>query len=261
MMPYPMTRELSRGVWTSVAIHAALLPVVLIVTHRSATFGRAMTSRGVALSRGAPMVAVGDLLPAPTHAASVSKTSPTGSVAVKTGKTSEADRKLAEKQRLDRIRKGLRKPAKTPETKPAPVQPTIDADALEDRLRGQISNPSVVGNLTGVDGTGPGGGGQGDTFMAAVITVLTDQWMQPTRVEIGDEEPTVTTSITVRADGTVTAFQLTKPSGVAAMDDSVERLLRKVRKLPPLGQYGLLQSVLTIEVTFVLDKPGSRGGT
>ena len=61
----------------------------------------------------------------------------------------------------------------------------------------------------------------------------------------------------LRADGTVTAFQITQPSGNAAMDGSVERLFHEHHTLTAPSAYGITDSVKKIEVVFKLDPTGN----
>ena len=276
------TRELTRGVWGSVAIHATGFLLFFLLTHRMALFGGPPLAMDFALAGGAPPppangaavspTPVADLLadddtaetaPLALDATTAPQTSDSGSVAVKQRADSS---KTSTQERILRIRQGMKRSgartaalarlAPALRAANAASDAKVDSSSLAEQLLGQIQNQSVkvsAGGLSGGGGGGGGGPGRGDSFLAAVSAVLHEQWSQPTRAEVAKGNPTVGASITVRTDGTVTAFQLTRSSGVTIMDDSVERLLRKVRKLPAMGTYGLSESVLTIRITFTLD--------
>jgi len=106
---------------------------------------------------------------------------------------------------------------------------------------------SGVGDGLG-DGSGPG-----DPFYTAIATALYDAWDPPSRAEVGRGDPTVGVRITLRSDGTVTSFQISRPSGVAAMDTSLQAMLRLLRRLPAPSSFGFTEPVKVIEVRFALD--------
>lgn len=100
------------------------------------------------------------------------------------------------------------------------------------------------------DGDGGGGGGGQDPFLAAVSAALHEAWETPSRAEIGSGDRAVAVKITLRSDGRVTAFQVTRSSGNTALDQSVEQMLRQLRRLPAPAQYGSTEAVRTIEIMF-----------
>jgi hypothetical protein len=108
------------------------------------------------------------------------------------------------------------------------------------------------------DGSGPGSG-LGDPFYSAIGAALYDAWTPPSRTEVGYGTPTVGVRITLRFDGTITAYQLSRPSGNAIMNASVEALMRSLRRLPAPASFGFTERIKTIEVRFALDAVG-RGG-
>lgn len=201
---------------------------------------------------------------APPPVESATQTSPTGPEILKTAprKTETPDERSA------RIRKGLvktpanRRPLPVPPISPPSVARRISAGDVETRIRSRVQNVQASMN-TGGGGGVPGAGqpgaadARGDQFLAALSAALHDAWNQPSRAEVGRGNPKVGVSITLRSDGTVTAFQITRPSGHAAMDSSVERLLRELRKLPPPAAFGITGAVKTIEVAFELDPTGN----
>jgi TonB family protein len=192
-------------------------------------------------------------------------------------------------QRIERIRRSAR-PIATPATDRrrtpaqrldprqiaarlnAGVQPTDDATDGTGSGGGRGTNPhgrgsgssdgavnvggSGRGNGSGNgsgdgDGDGDGGGGGGqDPFLAAISAALRDAWDTPSRGEIGSGDRAVAVKITLRSDGRVTAFQVTRSSGNAALDQSVELMLRQLRVLPAPAQYGYSEPVRTIDIVF-----------
>lgn len=105
------------------------------------------------------------------------------------------------------------------------------------------------------EGSGPGSG-LGDPFFTAIGTALYEAWVPPSRDDVGGGNPTVGVRITLRFDGTITAFQLSRPSGNTAMNASVEALMRSLRRLPAPASFGFTERVKTIEVRFGLDAVG-----
>ncbi len=99
------------------------------------------------------------------------------------------------------------------------------------------------------DGEGSGGGGK-DPFLAAISAALHEAWETPSRAEIGSGDRRVAVKITLRADGRVTAFQVTQASGNPALDQSVEQMLRQLRTLPAPADYGGREAARVIEVVF-----------
>jgi TonB family protein len=240
-----------------------------------------------------PMRDVGDLTtrtPAPVTkapratASAKAQTSPTGPAVLAPAKAPRT--KETEQERLERIRRSARpiSSAKTPTARSSttPSQ-RFSADSIASRLldglRGGGSGPGSGGGSGGGTGTGRGtgsgsgsgrggsgngrgsgvgdgignGSGPGDPFYSAIAEALYDAWDPPSRAEVGRGNPTVGVRITLRADGTVTAFQLSRSSGVAAMDTTVEAMLRGLRQLPAPASFGFKEATKVIDVRFALD--------
>ena len=105
------------------------------------------------------------------------------------------------------------------------------------------------------DGSGPGSG-IGDPFYTAIGAALYAAWTPPSRADVGRGNPTVGVRITLRFDGTITAYQLSRPSGNTAMNTTVEALMRGLRRLPAPTSFGFTEQIKTIEVRFGLDSVG-----
>lgn len=111
------------------------------------------------------------------------------------------------------------------------------AAAADKRRRTEALNRAVAGIRGGVAGStevrlsGPGGGGVPyGNFLSAVEKVYYDAWNVPD----GVPDVTVRVSVTIARDGTVISARITDNSGTAAVDDSVQRALERVKFAAPL---------------------------
>lgn len=97
---------------------------------------------------------------------------------------------------------------------------------------------SLDGSLSGTttvefDWRGPGGGGVPyANFLQAVKSVYQRAWIVPDGIT--DENATVTASVTIARDGTVVSSSITRSSGNAAVDRSVQVTLDRVKWAAPL---------------------------
>ena len=101
---------------------------------------------------------------------------------------------------------------------------------------GQVAN-HLGDNLSGVTAIqipyGPGGGGLPyANFYQAVQSIYSREWMVPDGVT--DKETTTVAEVTIARDGTVVQARIVRFSGNAAVDDSVQMTLDRVRRLVPL---------------------------
>jgi TonB family protein len=207
-------------------------------------------------------------------------------------KKSQTTAKETQEERLERIRRSARRitpPPKTAATRNANTA-AADPKTIRDRLLSGVSSAagssgsgggrgagagsgsggggsglgsgSGSGDGGGGSGHGSGGGtgdetgpgnGPGDPFYTAIGAALHDAWEPPSRAEVGGGNPVVGVKITLRSDGTVTAFQISRASGCAPMNQSVEALLRSLRSLPAPASFGFREAVKVIEVRFTLE--------
>jgi TolA protein len=80
---------------------------------------------------------------------------------------------------------------------------------------------------------GPGGGGLPyANFLSAVQKIYEDAWTLPS----GVPESNVRVTITIARDGTIISAHITDGSGNAALDNSVQKALDRVRAVPPLPE-------------------------
>jgi protein TonB len=137
---------------------------------------------------------------------------------------------------------------------PAQTTPRqLDADAISRRLAQSVENVSV--SVTPSPSQTPS---RPDTaalnrYLAVVSRQLHGAWQQPAASEVSGGRPVVTVSIKVQASGAIAGTSITRTSGSAAMDNSVAQLMAHLRALPPLRDYGLRDSQLTISIAFELD--------
>jgi len=86
---------------------------------------------------------------------------------------------------------------------------------------------------TSIELKGPGGGGiPYANFLQGVKKVYTDAWIVPDGVK--DDSATVTVSVTIGRDGSVISSRITRRSGDAAVDQSVQMVLDRVTRTVPL---------------------------
>jgi outer membrane biosynthesis protein TonB len=79
------------------------------------------------------------------------------------------------------------------------------------------------------------------------------RWQQPTRGELQQNWPTpVEVTFTVLADGRIASWRLSARSNSAAMNSSVENLMRQVTQLTPFSQLGINSASLRIVVNMEL---------
>lgn len=138
----------------------------------------------------------------------------------------------------------VRKP-NTPTTKVTSTA-AVDSDAkarAQARAKQVAAFSRTVNNLsaglsssTTVDmPQGPGGGGPSyANFYQALRKIYNDAWIVPDGIT--DDEATVSTSVTIARNGDVIATKILRSSGNAAVDASVEAMLRRVTRAVPLPE-------------------------
>jgi colicin import membrane protein len=95
---------------------------------------------------------------------------------------------------------------------------------------------------------GPGGGGVPyANFLQAVKTVYDTAWILPDGVT--DDDATVSVSVTIARDGSVISSKVLRASGNAAVDESVRRVLRRVKFAAPLPD-DAKESERTVDIKF-----------
>lgn len=97
---------------------------------------------------------------------------------------------------------------------------------------------SLEGSRSGsttIEWKGPGGGGVPyANFLQAVKSVYQRAWIVPDGIT--DDNATVTASVTIARDGTVVSSHITRSSGNAAVDRSVQVTLDRVKWAAPLPE-------------------------
>lgn len=123
------------------------------------------------------------------------------------------------------------------------AQARAEAKALADarsRLARQIGRTadhlgSELSGGTSVEMQGPGGGGQPyANFLRAVKSVYANAWLLPDGVV--DDEATTVASVTIARNGTVLSSRITRHSGDAVVDRSVQATLDRVHYVAPLPE-------------------------
>ncbi len=80
----------------------------------------------------------------------------------------------------------------------------------------------------------PGGGAKGEdeAYWNRLGNYVKMRWTQPPGSLLGDNRPTVTIELDIAADGRVTGSRIIRRSGNRSMDDSVQRLLAALDRVP-----------------------------
>jgi periplasmic protein TonB len=118
------------------------------------------------------------------------------------------------------------------------VQAEADARAEERRRLAAVSKAisgiqSGLSESTSIELQGPGGGGLPyANWLQAVKKCYTDAWIISDSIE--DESATATASITIARDGSVISARITRRSGNATVDQTVQMTLDRVTRAPAL---------------------------
>jgi TonB family protein len=129
------------------------------------------------------------------------------------------------------------------------------------RLMGEIGQvASAIGNSRSgpisIKLKGPGGGGLTYApFYQALFSIYYREWIIPDGA--ADSDAITETEITVARDGAVVSAIITRSSGNAAVDQSVQATLDRVRRVPPLPPNSE-ESKMTISINFKARSQGKR---
>lgn len=254
-----------RGFMTSLGVHFTVGIICLWISHHAALGISGPLSLDIGIVGAppgplAPPPPAGDAKAAPQEQADDDADEPdprqaisiTDS-AVKVNK--EKPKKETDQERLDRMRKNLRRltPVKRNTQALNSLNKTLDGmktARIGEKVRNEAINASFAG---GGGGGGGGNGGTANPYLTAVSALLHQLWDQPSSSEVGGGKPVVFARLVILPDGSVKIAALVKRSGNGAMDASVERLLRGLRVVPAYSKYGLTGSSVKIDIQFNLD--------
>jgi TonB family protein len=150
-------------------------------------------------------------------------------------------------------------------TKPRVSKPVRNRDAADSRAkeyadarRAAQSVERSVRNLskelstsTAVELPGPGGGGPlSAAYSDIVASTYNAAWSSPPG--LNDDLAKVTVSVTIASDGRVVIGRITKPSGNAAMDNSIQNMLDIVTRIPQPFPEGSGNEERTFKITLSL---------
>ncbi len=134
------------------------------------------------------------------------------------------------------------------------AQSDADAKARADAARRKLLASAArdireaASGSTTIELPGPGGGGVPyANFLDAVKKIYSDAWLVPDGVT--DDEATTTVSVTIARDGTVVSSRITRASGNALADASVDAALRRVTHAVPLPD-GTKEDQRTVTIKF-----------
>lgn len=115
-----------------------------------------------------------------------------------------------------------------------------------------VAAPGGSRSSTGPEGP-PGDGLPGDKFALDysqfVAQYLKENWDTPSRIQLGGREPEVTIRIRFAPSGQIVAWEMLKPSGIAIMDTSVEKLMRFVKRIPQPPPKNLSELTLILAIS------------
>jgi TonB family protein len=106
-----------------------------------------------------------------------------------------------------------------------PAPPQVSAADIEARLRSRQMRVAPVGPVGPVSQIPA-------SYYETIAAFLYQRWAQPGRAELGGRKPTVAVSLSLDAGGRVKSAAITRRSGIAPMDASVEALLASLTTLP-----------------------------
>ncbi len=174
-------------------------------------------------------------------------------------------------------------PKKKPDPKPPVQQQTVaakpdnrkfdpispqDWQNMNQPQQTSTSNSQVVNNQSNTR-TGTGGGstggsgppsptgeiGDGGTadktrldYSQYVAQFLKQNWDTPSRIQLGGREPEVKLKMYFAPSGQITSWKIVESSGIAIMDNSVEKLMRYVRKIPQPPPPGITELTLIMAI-------------
>lgn len=153
-----------------------------------------------------------------------------------------------------------RSPVKPTPTKPADpnARQIAENQALLRRLNNAASHLSTsLAKDTAVQiNAGADNGEPVTNYRDIVASMYTAAWTPPVSLE--DDSATVIVRVTIARDGRVTAHQITKPSGNASMDKSIENTLENVTFIEPFPE-GSKDLERTFSIKFNLAAKRSLG--
>jgi TonB family protein len=141
-------------------------------------------------------------------------------------------------------------------------RPKLSADQIRAMLNGSVRG--VGGSTRGVSGrpgygkglgSGTGSGGSDSPvawYYAMVKQIMYEAWQQPSGLANAGN-PVATVTIRVKRDGTISDWQMMRPSGNTLMDDSVKRAVQAVKRLKPLPPQ-FIGPAQDITIQFELEK-------
>lgn len=90
--------------------------------------------------------------------------------------------------------------------------------------------------------------GASKNYENSVGSYLYQLWDTPDKSALGTKRPEVKIELNIAANGQLLNAKILNPSGIAAMDESIQKLLKKVKYLPASGR-GARKITLILEVT------------
>jgi TonB family protein len=127
------------------------------------------------------------------------------------------------------------------------IQPKV-ADELEQRFSSTASRlSSKLTPRTTVVVPGPGGEAFAN-YGQVVISIYQKQWIKPIGIE---QTATVKATVVIARDGRVVSARITRLSGNRTVDESVERVLQRVKTVAPFPE-GATDTTRTFDLSFEL---------
>ena len=129
---------------------------------------------------------------------------------------------------------------------PTPTPRALSAKDLESKLK----NSFLKNRVTTTTKKGTQGTQISQNYFEKISALMYQSWQQPGQSELRGKYPVVDVEITVNGSGKILKSRIVRKSGVAVMDQSAQKLLRELRRLPrpPSGK-----TTFTVSLEIVRD--------
>lgn len=147
----------------------------------------------------------------------------------------------------------VEQPRPTPrQAQPQPDQPA-SAEQIAQRIRQQVSGQNMTVDIPGSSQQPAVSQAVANRYGGAIMALLERAWQQPSATGVPSHQRRATVALSIAPDGTIQQARLIRPSGNPAMDQSVQAIFQRLRRLPPPRDYQITANPFQINVVFELD--------
>jgi len=131
-------------------------------------------------------------------------------------------------------------------------QPSLTTEQIQARLKRNLPSGTLHTNNTHTNQNT----GQIKAYQQLIARRLKKYWLTCSSDDVNNNKTTVSISITIAANGTITSCYISKSSGNAAMDKSVKIALQKLKTigLPALYRYNIKGNSYNLTARFELER-------